>query len=161
MNDLDVKRGFIDNAGICNGRQWNCWHESFRRRQFQMRIVVPYVRISNSPAWVQIMVWRRSDDKPVSEPMMVSLLTHVFVIRPQWVHDDSSDDWWSASFLSGLGSYNIWIMRTYKQIGYTLRKHDQINLSFTNDVKKNIRSNHALDFADDISTSISMKTFES
>ena len=31
------------------------------------------------------MVWRRPGDKPLSEPMMVSLLTHICVTRPQWV----------------------------------------------------------------------------
>ena len=34
---------------------------------------------------VQIMAWRRSGDKPLSEPMMVSLLKHIYVLRPQWV----------------------------------------------------------------------------
>ena len=37
------------------------------------------------PALVQIMAWRRPGDKPLSEPMMVSLLTHICVTRPQWV----------------------------------------------------------------------------
>ena len=32
------------------------------------------------------MAWRRSGDKPLSEPMMVSLLTHICVTRPQWVN---------------------------------------------------------------------------
>ena len=32
------------------------------------------------------MVWRRSGDKPLSEPMMVILLTHICVTRPQWVN---------------------------------------------------------------------------
>ena len=41
--------------------------------------------INNNPALVQIMAWRRSGDKPLSEPMMVSLLTHICVTRPQWV----------------------------------------------------------------------------
>ena len=36
-------------------------------------------------AWVQVMAWRRSGDKPLSERMMVSLLTHICVTRPQWV----------------------------------------------------------------------------
>ena len=36
--------------------------------------------------FVQIMVWRRPGDKPLSEPMMVSLLTHICVTRPQWVN---------------------------------------------------------------------------
>ena len=41
--------------------------------------------ISNIPALVQIMAWRWPGDKPLSEPMMVSLLTHICVARPQWV----------------------------------------------------------------------------
>ena len=31
------------------------------------------------------MAWRRSGDKPLSEPMMVNLLTNICVTRPQWV----------------------------------------------------------------------------
>ena len=46
---------------------------------------VPKGPINNIPALVQIMAWRRSGDKPLSEPMMVSLLTHICVARPQWV----------------------------------------------------------------------------
>ena len=41
--------------------------------------------INNIPTLVQIMVWRRSGDKPLSESMLVSLLTHICVTRPQWV----------------------------------------------------------------------------
>ena len=44
---------------------------------------VPKGSISNIPALVQIMAWRRPGDKPLSEPMMVSLLTHICVTRPQ------------------------------------------------------------------------------
>ena len=44
---------------------------------------VPKVRINNIAALVQIMAWRRSGDKPLSEPMVVSLLTHICVTRPQ------------------------------------------------------------------------------
>ena len=47
---------------------------------------VPKVQIDNIPALVQIMAWRRSGDKPLYEPMMVSLLTHICVTRPQWVN---------------------------------------------------------------------------
>ena len=46
---------------------------------------VPNVPINNIPALVQIMAWRRSGDKPLSEPMMDSLLTHIRVTRTQWV----------------------------------------------------------------------------
>ena len=46
---------------------------------------VPRGQINNIPSLVQIMAWRRPGDKPLSEPMMVSLLTHICVTRPQWV----------------------------------------------------------------------------
>ena len=48
--------------------------------------IVPKGRINNIPALVQIMAWRRSGDKPLSEPMIVSLPTHICVTRPQWVN---------------------------------------------------------------------------
>ena len=46
---------------------------------------VPKGPINNIAALVQIMAWRRPGDKPLSRPMMVSLLTHICVIRHQWV----------------------------------------------------------------------------
>ena len=46
---------------------------------------VPPGLINNIPALVQIMAWRRPGDKPLSEPMMVSLLTHICITRPHWV----------------------------------------------------------------------------
>ena len=45
----------------------------------------------NIPALVQIIAWRRSGDKPLSEPMMVSLVTHICVTRPQWVNTDGGE----------------------------------------------------------------------
>ena len=47
---------------------------------------VPKGPINYNPALVQIMAWRRSGDRPLSEPMKVSLLTHICVTRPQWVN---------------------------------------------------------------------------
>ena len=47
---------------------------------------VPNGPMNNNPVLVQIMAWRRSDDKPLSEPMMVNLLTHICVTLPQWVN---------------------------------------------------------------------------
>ena len=46
---------------------------------------IPKGPINNIPALVQIMAWRRLGDKPLSEPMMDSLPTHICVTRPQWV----------------------------------------------------------------------------
>ena len=44
---------------------------------------VPKGPISNNPELVQIMAWRWPGDKPLSEPMMVSLMMHISVTRPQ------------------------------------------------------------------------------
>ena len=46
---------------------------------------VPKGPINNIPALVQIMAWCRPGDKSLSEPTLVSLLTHICVTRPQWV----------------------------------------------------------------------------
>ena len=46
---------------------------------------VPRGPITNIPTLVQVMAWRRPGDKPLSEPMMVRLPTHICVSRPQWV----------------------------------------------------------------------------
>ena len=48
---------------------------------------VPKGQINNIPALVQIMAWRRPGDKPLPEPMMGNLLTHISFTRPQWVND--------------------------------------------------------------------------
>ena len=50
---------------------------------------VPNVRIKNIPALIQIMAWCWSGDKPLSERMMVRLLTYICVTRPQWVNEIS------------------------------------------------------------------------
>ena len=46
---------------------------------------VPKGPINNILALVQIMAWRRLGDKPLSEPIVLNLLTHICVTRPQWV----------------------------------------------------------------------------
>ena len=53
--------------------------------KFSLKLV-PKGQINNIPALVQVMAWRRPGDKPLSEPVMVSLLTHICVARPQWVN---------------------------------------------------------------------------
>ena len=45
----------------------------------------PRCPINSIPALVQIMAWCRLGDKPLSEPMMVRLPTHICVTRPQRV----------------------------------------------------------------------------
>ena len=67
---------------------------------------VPKGPINNNSALVQIMAWRRSGDKPLSEPMMVSLLTHICVTRPQWVKVltsvNVSENWTIVGWDNGL-----------------------------------------------------------
>ena len=46
---------------------------------------VPRGPINNIPTLVQVMAWGRPGYKPLSEPMMVRLPTHVCVTLPQWV----------------------------------------------------------------------------
>ena len=56
---------------------------------FKFRINVTEVwsqgSINNIPALVQIMAWRRQGEKPLSEPVIVWLLAHLCIARPQWV----------------------------------------------------------------------------
>ena len=61
------------------------WYENI---QISIKISLKFVPkgpINNIPALVQIMAWVRSGDKPLSEPMMDILLTHICVTQPQWV----------------------------------------------------------------------------
>ena len=53
---------------------------------------VPKGTINNIPAMVQIMAWRRPGNKPLSEPMVVSLPTHICVAQPQWVKWPNAHD---------------------------------------------------------------------
>ena len=47
--------------------------------------IVAWGPINNILALVQTMAWRRPGDKPLSEPMIVSLMTHICFTQPQWV----------------------------------------------------------------------------
>ena len=73
-------RHFADHIFKCIFLNKNVW--------FPIKISLKFVpkgQINKIPAMVQIMDWRRPGDKPLSEPMVVSLPTHICVIRPQWV----------------------------------------------------------------------------
>ena len=63
---------------------------------------VPKALINNIPALVQIMAWRRPGAKPLSELMVVNLLTHICLTRPQCVKNaaydvDLNEQWWYIS----------------------------------------------------------------
>ena len=73
-------RHFADDIFKCIFSNENVWIPIKISLKF-----VPTGSINNIPALVQIMAWRRPGDKPLSETMMVRLLTHICVTRPQWV----------------------------------------------------------------------------
>ena len=74
-------RHFADDIFKCIFLNENVWIAIKISLEF-----VPRGPTNNIPTLVQIMAWRRSGDKLLSEPMMVSLPTHICVIRPQWVN---------------------------------------------------------------------------
>ena len=101
---------------------------------------VPKVPINNIPALVQIMAWRQPGDKPLSEPMMVCLLTHVCVTRPQWVNGCSyllHDSiplvvcwpWPSSWNLASVRFYPILSLKLVRMITHHLLKLGSPNLT--------------------------------
>ena len=62
-------------------RVWNCLNSDLNFTE-----VCSKGPTNNIPASVQIMAWRRPGDKPLCEPMIVRLPTHIYVTRPQWVN---------------------------------------------------------------------------
>ena len=80
------RRHFADDIFNCIFENENEWISPRISLKF-----VHKVRINNIPTLVQIMAWRRPGDKPLSEPMIVSLPTHICVTRPQWVNVPEAD----------------------------------------------------------------------
>ena len=74
-------RHFADDIFKCIFLNENVWIPIKISMKF-----VPKGPINNIPALVQIRAWRCPGNKPLSEPMMVSLTTHICVTRPQWVN---------------------------------------------------------------------------
>ena len=62
--------------------------------------------INNIPALFQIMAWRRPGDKPLSEPMMVRLPTHICVTRPQWVNLSSPSAAYTHQWTGSASKHN-------------------------------------------------------
>ena len=73
-------RHFADHMFKCIFSNENVW----KPIEISLKFVTKGL-IYNDPALFQIMAWRRPGDKPLSELMMFSSLTHICVIRPQWV----------------------------------------------------------------------------
>ena len=84
---------------------------------------VPKGPIDHIPALDQIMTWRRPSEKPLSEPMMINLPTHICVTRPQWVNENNSM-WRNNTFLTNLffiegrKSWHTYAIANYVSIFY-------------------------------------------
>ena len=76
-------RHFADDIFKCIFLNKNVWIPIKISMKF-----VPKGPINNIPTMVQIMAWRRPGNKPLSEPMVVCLPTHICVAWPQWVKID-------------------------------------------------------------------------
>ena len=78
--------------------------------QISMKFI-PESPIDNKPALVQVMACRRPGDKPLSEPMMVSLPTHTCVTRPQWINDRHGFVWYRQKYTCSVQS--MWLLSIY------------------------------------------------
>ena len=74
INSLRPRQNYADDIFKCI-----FWNENIL---ISIKISLKFISYSS----VQIMAWCRPGDKPLSEPMMIILLTHICIIRPQWVN---------------------------------------------------------------------------
>ena len=119
LNSLRPRRNgrhFADNIFRCILLNENIWITI----QISLKFV-PKGPINNIPVLVQIMAWRRPGDKPLSEPKMVSLLTHICVTRPQWVISNNS-------YITKQGNASVsndipWVKGSKRDMAFIERMH--------------------------------------
>ena len=82
--NLSTKFGFVPDCSGLNGRhnpdtifKWIFLNENVWILIKMSLKFVPKGPINIIPALVQIMAWHKPGDKPLFEPMMISLLTHI------------------------------------------------------------------------------------
>ena len=74
-------------ADILHTTFWNAfpWMKMYEFRYKISVKIVPKGPVNNIPALAKIMAWRRPSDKSLSEPIMVSFLTHICTPHHKWV----------------------------------------------------------------------------
>ena len=85
-------------------------------------IFVPKGPINNIPSLDQIMDWRRSGDKPLSEPMMVRSPTYICVTWPQWVKR-TTVAWNYISKISVKSPKGQWVTELVRNESYFVLVH--------------------------------------
>ena len=97
---------------------------------------IPKGSTNNIPALVEIMDWCRPGDKLLSQPMLVRLLTHICITRPQWVNKTHAASnllfpgWWVHVRLwclqcisTGDTTVLHWVIAMYSRFHVTRFKH--------------------------------------
>ena len=100
-------RRFADDVFKCIFLNENVWISFKISLKF-----VPKDPINTIPVLVQILAWRRSGDKPLSEPMTVSLLTHICPTRSQWVNHHARNTNMAAWIRLGIRIFCVWLIWT-------------------------------------------------
>ena len=98
----------------------------------------PKGSINNIPALVQIMAWRRPGDKPLSESMMVSLLTHICVTRDYITDSGSilgiSSVWQNDRDTHLLPENRLFFITSISQMPNSMNEHMDAALIDVNDI---------------------------
>ena len=102
------KMAAIFQTTFSNGHSWMKMYEFWLTFHY-ISLMVP---INNIPTLIQVIAWRRPGDKPLSEPMMVRLPTHMCVTRPQWVncYTDSLTEYTSRSYACIINKYQMYVV---------------------------------------------------
>ena len=95
---------------------------------------VPKGPINNIPTLVQIMAWRRSGNKPLSESMLVSLPMHICVTWPQTAVGHQQPQCWLLIAISSyiyitilsMLSFIPWNQATWPMRYHTILKHSWV-----------------------------------
>ena len=105
--------------------EWKCINFAYDFTEFF------FLGSNTIPASVQMLAWRRPGTKPLSEPMMVNLLTHICVTRPQWInHHKMQMKLYQPPVTLGLCSYPMEPIATQNSL-ITFYLNTQVEAVFT------------------------------
>ena len=86
------------------------WIFSYKKNDLRYNFywsLFPRIQLTIFHHCFRYLAWHRTCAKPMSEPMMVSLLTHICAIRSQWVKHDNRTNTWKILFLVNPVAINL------------------------------------------------------
>ena len=97
------------------------------------------------PHFKHMISWRRPGDKPLSEPVMVSWLTHIYVTRPHWVNYGA--DRWRIIVLQVTISKELFFVSSIRDNEFThaISKQRELILAYKKCQNNDIWLGHRLD----------------